>query len=213
MKAKNDYPDTGIPKQEVGSKVDAVEKISLADEATAIDFFGVVKERLLSVNKWAEFAGTNMSTFQLTDAFGNQVNRAAEEGDYLKIDIPGPGTALGKGYDWVKIEEFKTESKPDMDMITMRVRPAENPLSKNTETAHFLTEQASSTFQVKRVGKHIYAEEHGRNEQANTYTSDTLDNLRNMVVGWAAMLGFSYPQWKALVKGLIRFPGEKKKHK
>ncbi|MCJ0743693.1 hypothetical protein [Pedobacter montanisoli] len=211
MKTKNDYPDKRIPEQEVGSKVDAVEKLSLADEATAIDFFRVVKERLLSVNKWAEFAGTNMSTFQLTDASGNLVNRAAKEGDYLKIDIPGPGTALGKGYDWVKIEEIKEEGDKDTDILTMRVRPAENPLSRNPETAHFLTEQASSTFQVKRMGKHIYAEEHGRNEQANTYTSDTLDNLRNMVVGWAAMLGFSYPQWKALVKGLVKFPGKDKK--
>jgi hypothetical protein len=207
METRNENPEERyIPSQEIGSKIDAVEQLSLPDEAAAIAFFPIVKERLLNVNKWAEIAGESLSTFQLTNAFGNPVERWAEVGDYLKIDIPGPGTSLGKGYDWVQIEEIIIESEEGMDMVTMRARPSDNPLVKSKDTAHFLTEQASSTFQVKRIGKHIYAEEHGRNEQANTYTTDTWDNLRNMFVGWAAMIGFSYPQWKALVKGLVKYP-------
>lgn len=209
----NHSEDERLPQQEIGSQIDVVEKLSLPDETVAIAFFPIVKDRLLSVNKWAELAGTEMSAFQLTNAFGNPVDRRAEVGDYLQIDIPGPGTGLGKGYDWVKIEEITMESEVGMDMVTMRVRPADNPLSASNETAHFLTEQATSTFLVKRVGKHIYAEEHGRNEQANTYTKDTVDNLRNLFVGWAATLGFSYPQWKALVKGLIQFTADEQENK
>jgi len=203
--SKDQSADQHIPEQKLGSYVDAAEQLTLSDEATASAFFNVVKERLLSVDKWSDFAGTAMSAFSLTDASGNPVNRLAQEGDYIRIDIPGPGTGLGKGYDWVKVEEIAMESEGNRESLTMRVRPADNPRSGSGETAHFFTEQASSTFQVKRNGRHISAEEHGRNEQANTYTASTADNLRNMFVGWAATLGFSYPQWKSLVKGLIQF--------
>ncbi len=192
-----------IPPQEIGEKMDVVEKRVFDDEATAIAFFQLVRTRLLDVNRWASLAGTEMSSFQLTNTHGNPVERLAEEGDYLKIDIPGPGTKIGKGYDWVLVEAIIEEQEVGMEAVTLRARPAPNPLSKSNDTAHFLTEQASSTFQVKRIRKNIYAEEHGRNEQANTYTVNTIDNVRNMLVGWAAMVGFSYPQWKSLVTGLL----------
>lgn len=204
MKAADDFGKQYIPKQRLGEYLDVKEERTFATETEAVDFFSIARKRLLDVNHWAKLAGTALSSFQLTNAFGNVVDRYAEVGDYLRIDIPGPGTALGKGYDWVKIEEIAEEREAGMDMISLRARPASNPLSATSnETAHFLTEQATSTFQIKRIGRHIYAEEHGRNEQANTYTASTVDNLRNMLVGWAAMVGFSYPQWKALVKGLI----------
>jgi hypothetical protein len=204
MSTADDFGKQYIPKQRLGEYLDVKEERTFATEDEAVAFFLIARKRLLDVNRWSELAGTALSSFKLTNGFGNAVDRYAEVGDYLCIDIPGPGTALGKGYDWVRIEEIAEESEEGMDMISLRARPASNPLlGNNNETAHFLTEQATSTFQIKRIGKHIYAEEHGRNEQANTYTTSTLDNLRNMFVGWAAMMGFSYPQWKALVKGLI----------
>ncbi|MNL25317.1 hypothetical protein D3C87_1467950 [compost metagenome] len=85
----------------------------------------------------------------------------------------------------------------------MTVRPSANPLTDSQDTAHFLTNEATSTFQVKRVGNRIYAEEHGRNEVPNTDTKYTMDNIRNTFVGWGAKIGLSYPQWKSLVKGLL----------
>lgn len=192
-----------IPPQEIGVQMDVVEKRSFEEELAAINFFELVKYRLLDINRWSSLAGNQLSKFQLTNAFGNPIEGLANTGDYFKIDIPGPGSAIGEGYDWVFIESITGEKEAGMEMLTLKVRPAANPLSTSTDTAHFLTEQATSTFQVKRIGKHIYAEEHGRNEQANTFTSNTADNIRNMFVGWAATLGLSFPQWKALVKGLL----------
>lgn len=195
-----------IPPQKIGEQMDAEEVRDFDDEAAAIEFFELVKHRLLDVNHWATLAGNGMSTFQLTNAFGNAVERLAQQGDYIKIDIPGPGSSAGKGYDWVLIETIVEAAEVGMELLTIRARPTSSPISNSKDTAHFLTEQATSTFQVKRIGKHIYAEEHGRNEQANTYTADTLDNICNMAVGWVAMLGLSYPQWKSLLKGLLAAP-------
>lgn len=193
-----------VPAQEIGTKMDVVERIKLGSEDEAIHFFQTVKERLLDVNSWAEFAGGASSDFYLTDANGVQVHRKAIGGDHIKIDIPGPGTRTGGGYDWVTIDEIKSQVFDGVEVLSMTARPSSNPLNKEADTAHFLTQQATSTFQVKRMGRTIYAEEHGRNETPNTHTDHAVDNIRNTVVGWGAKIGFSYPQWKALVKGLLK---------
>lgn len=67
----------------------------------------------------------------------------------------------------------------------------------------FFTSEATSTFQVKRIGQTVYAEEHGRNEVPNKDTSFATDNIRNTFVGWSAKIGLSYPQWKSLVEGIV----------
>ena len=203
MDKNEKFANEHIPQQEIGEKMDAVEQRAFEIEADAKEFFMLARYRLLDVNRWGVLAGNELSQFQLTDAAGNLIEGLAKEGDYIKIDIPGPGSGTGDGYDWVYIEAIIDEREIGMEAVSLVARPAANPLSTNEDTAHFLTEQATSTFQVKRIGKHIYAEEHGRNEQANTYTTSTIDNIRNMIVGWAAMLGFSYPQWKSLVRGLL----------
>ncbi|TKC07112.1 hypothetical protein [Pedobacter frigoris] len=193
-----------VPPQHTGSEMNAVEKIELASEAEAVHFFKTVKERLLDVNRWTEIAGGVMSDFFLTDAEGNLVHRKATSGDHIRIDIPGPGTQTGGGYDWVTIEEIKAQVLDDAEVLSMTVRPSANPLTRGEDTAHFLTDEATSTFQVKCIGRTIYAEEHGRNEVPNTDTESTIDNIRNTFVGWGAKAGFSYPQWKTLVKGLLK---------
>ncbi|MEQ7801826.1 hypothetical protein ABDJ41_18670 [Pedobacter sp. ASV1-7] len=94
-KEQNNLGEAHVPAQYVGSEMNAVEKIELASEAEAFYFFSVVKERLLDVNRWTEFAGGGMSDFFLTDNAGNLVQRKATGGDHIRIDIPGPGTQTG----------------------------------------------------------------------------------------------------------------------
>ena len=203
MTTKNTNGPDYLPKQEIGTEMNAVEKKVLNSEQEAIDFYETVKQKLFNVSCWAEISKVPISTFKLTDSSGQEVDRKVEEGDYLKIDIPGPGTSTGEGYDWVVIEEIKEEKSENMDLTSMTVRPSANPANDNDDVAHFLKDQATSTFQVRRIGLEVSAEEHGRNEVPNSDTDHALDNIRNTIVGWSAKIGFSYPQWKSLVVGLI----------
>lgn len=195
--------DEHVPAQYKGSEMNAVEQLVCDTEAEAIGFFDMVKQRLLNVNEWGELAELPMSSFRLTDGNGKEIPGPAKEGDYFKIDIPGPGTEAGKGFDWVVVESITADKNSDSEYLSMRVRPVANPTGEATDVAHFLESGATSTFQVKRVGTTITAEEHGRNEVPNTSTGKSLDNVRNTLVGWGAKLGLSYPQWKSLVKGLL----------
>jgi len=196
-KPKEDF----IPEQEQGSKMDAVETRNFNTLVEAEELFTVAADRLRSVNQWAAYSG--ISEFKLFDSGGDHVSRKAEIGDYIRIDIPGPGTAAGGGFDWVHIEDIQTEQTETSNQIAMRVRPCSNPLNDHAEVAHFLKSDATSTFIVKRTGTLVSAEEHGRNEMPNAGEGSLADRSRNVLVGIAAKVGFSYPQWKLLVKGLL----------
>ncbi|RAJ35576.1 hypothetical protein [Pedobacter cryoconitis] len=192
-----------IPKQQEGGQLDTTAKTEFSSMEEAKAFYQIAKSRLLNVSCWAEICKVPLSTFTLTDANGHEVIREAEEGDYLKINIPGPATHTGDGFDWVHIEKIEEETAIQASVITIQARPAPNPTQQNPETAHFFSQQATSTFQVKQSGNTVSAEEHGRNEVPNTDTSNLTDNIRNILVGWTAKIGLSYPQWKSLVKGIV----------
>lgn len=194
---------THIPQQIDGGKSDAVETIDLKDEALAISFFHATREKLYDVNNWARISKITLSKFKLFDREGQPVNRPVREQDFIRIDIPGPGLHIGKGFDWVYVESILDEVRAEESVFSIRVYPAPCPGSPTGRIAHFLHAHASSTFQICRLGTIVRAEEHARNEKANLKTGNWKDNLRNLIVGVAASLGLSYPQWKSLVKGLI----------
>lgn len=205
MKNEENVPigEEHVPEQYKGSEMNTVEELVCDTEAEAISIFNVVKQRLLDVNNWGEMAELPMSSFRLTDDSGKKITGPAKEGDYFKIDIPGPGTEAGKGFDWVVVESIKAGKDTESEYLSMRVRPMANPSGEASDVAHFLEDGATSTFQVKRMGTTLTAEEHGRNEVPNTDTDKTFDNARNTLVGWSAKLGLSYPQWKSLVRGML----------
>lgn len=175
-----------IPKQQEGGQTDTTAKTEFSSPEEAKAFYQIAKNRLLNVSCWAEICKVPLSTFTLTDPEGHEVIREVEADDYLKINIPGPGTHTGDGFDWVRIEKIEEEITPLFSVITMQARPAANPTQQDPEIAHFFNQQATSTFLVKQSGNTVYAEEHGRNEVPNTDTSNITDKIRNTLVGWTA---------------------------
>lgn len=192
-----------IPAQHTGGQLDTQAESRFPTTELAKAFYQIAQKRLLTPSGWAEICKVPLSTFSHTDEQGNVVERQVQTGDYLRIDIPGPGSHSGDGFDWVRIEKVEEEFTPDAEVTTLQARPAANPKSEDTSTAHFFTAMATSTFQVKRSGNTVYAEEHGRNELPNTDSPHLADQIRNTLIGWTAKIGLSYPQWKSLVKGIV----------
>lgn len=194
-----------VPGNEEGLKTDTESSITFENEAEAEKHFQIVKSRLLNVSGWKEFSKAGSSGFQLVDNAGNEVSRTAQEGDYFSINIPAPSTDSGEGYDWVYIEKIEEQNEPlqQMETTAIKVRPSGNPHNNSHDVSHFFEGKASSTFLVKREGCTITASVHGRNEAPNTESEDFSDKIRNAVVAFGAMLGFSKAQWKSLVEGLI----------
>jgi hypothetical protein len=205
MQESEDKEKPTVPQQHEGSKKDIDYSVEASDADEARKIFTSARERLLDVNRWKDVSGPASATFRLTDRNGNELNRAVEKGDLFRIDLPAPGPAEGKGYDWVVVEAVEASQKPEHDKETLaiRVRPTPSPLTKGDETAHFFNDKATSSFVLERDGRKVTAAVYGRNEVPNTETHNIIDKVRNAIVGSTAILGFSNVQWKSLVKGVI----------
>ena len=201
--------DNMVPPQHVGKKLDTENEVNAPSEEEAKGLFQLATQRLLNVNEWDKICGPLSSVFRLTDNGGALKEGQPTPGDHFRIDVPGPGSKTGEGYDWVRVEAIDDHRNPnaDSESVTIKVRPATNPRNSNNDTAHFLSEEATSSFRVAREGRVVRAEVHGRNEVPNTDAEKPIDKVRNAVVGTGAVAGMSNPQWKSLVNGLL----EKKK--
>ena len=201
-----------IPHQHTGAESNTSYIIELSSTAEAQKVFLHARENLLQVNKWHDLSGPATAYFQLTDHNGREVDREAIPGDFLRINIPGPGNAK-TGYDWVKVENVEEQTSHSFHVWTaIKVRPATPPVPTTNNTAHFFSEQATSTFIVERKGTTVRASVLGRNETVNEQSKGWLDTMRNTIVAFAAMLGFNKPQWKSLVKGILRYSTDLSPH-
>lgn len=201
----SDPKDKIIPPQEEGGEKNIEETVKTVDENDARKLFFVARNRLLDINRWHELAGSATANFMLVGPDGQPAHRTAENGDFFKIDIPGPGSSEGNGADWVQVEaiEDKSDANGAYECIAMRVRPAHNPENKSKDVAHFFNDHATSSFIVERRGSEVTAAVYGRNEVANTESENVVDKVRNAIIGTTAKAGASDIQWKALVKGLV----------
>jgi hypothetical protein len=192
-----------VPPQFKGQEIEAEATKDLKDETDAKRLYNEAKKKLLDVNNWKKIAGAITANFQIIDEKGKVVNREVKKGDYLRIDIPGPGTKEGDGYDWVLVEELNEINKGSIQSVGFRVRPHENPFGKKNETSHFYSREATSSFIITRENLKVISWIIDRNLLPNTEPGSIADKVRDVAVGVSAIAGFSQIQWQGLADGLI----------
>jgi hypothetical protein len=193
-----------VPEHYTGKPIDTESSIVLDSVEEAKQFFQTVKRRLQHVNAWHQVAGQFSAEFQLVNAEGREVDRAVQQGDYFKIDVPGPGSKSGEGYDWVRVEEIEDHAEQDTETFGIRVRPAQNPQNNDHDVAHFYSPESTSSFTVTRTGNTVTAGVYDRNTKANQQPDSVVDKVRDAVVGFFGLLSFSKIQWKAFTNGLVK---------
>ena len=204
----NENDHTGlIPENTEGKKITAASSTSFENNVQAAAFYKTARERLLSVRNWGSMTGALSADFALTDEKGIEVDRTPQKGDHFRIDIPGPGSSAGQGYDWARVEDIREVSKGESASIAIMVRPASNPRTDNPDVAHFYSEKSSSTFIVTLENKGVTGSIYDRNIQANEETNEPKDKLRNAIAGFGAKRGFSKLQWQALADSIVELKG------
>ncbi|MGB3798918.1 MAG: hypothetical protein WA952_03835 [Lewinella sp.] len=189
-----------LPVRRVGSHHDTVSMY--CTEGAAEEAYRTVKARFHAINRWREMNDNIGTDFQLCGPTGEEVSRPPREGDFIRIDLTGPGSPSGAGYDWVKITQL-AEEDGDYPWAAMTVTPSGQPGEDGKTVAHFYQKGATNTFLVRRVGGCILAEVHGRNEQPNTEKGPVLYRLRNQAVALVGKLGFGKVQWKDWTDGMV----------
>ena len=199
-------PESLIPQQCTGVENETHHHVTADSEAAAEHMFNRAKARLLQVNEWAVTAEGMSAKFLLCDSVGSALSRPAQQGDFVRIDLPGPGRASNTGYDWVVLDPVEVgideAGNPWLVVIT---RPTADPMSNKPDepdTAHFFSDASAGIFVIRHCGLRVEGSHYGRNEQPNTDGS-FMDKARDLVVAVGAYLGLSQTQWSNLVKGLL----------
>lgn len=196
-----------LPPQRTGRQTDFTHEKKFDSLEAAHHAFQAAAARLLSVDNWHVYAGSGSALFTLCNNEGAPVYEMAKEGFFFSIDLPGPGSNAGEGLEWVIIEKLAAEGSRHTaeEYLLMRVRPVADPRKTGTEIAHFYKDVSTSTFVVRRDGMVLSAGAHGRNETPNNESVGLHDKIRNTGVALMARAGFSGPQWKQLMEGLVEF--------
>lgn len=194
-----------IPPETKGKNVNLEQSMDAGTKEAATAAYQKACERMLNPAVWHKLCGPASAKFVLTTDTGDETRGAAKKGDYFKIDIPGPGSSEGDGYDWVTVEFIEEINNPghDEDLYGMKLRASSNPSKEGAETAHFFTDEATSSFIIHRKGIKVTASYHGRNEVPNISTGKATDNVRNSLVALGAFAQLSEVQWTALIKGFL----------
>lgn len=198
---------TGIPLQKKGGFHDTESQKQYIDSEKKIAQYAILKERFLSVNQWKSYCGEGFADFRLYDSLGNYVERLPKVGDFIRIDIPGPGGFEAKGYDWVEIIEISENyiNKNEIENLLIICRPSTMPGNKKSNHIfHFYSDEATSSFMISRTENSIKAAVYGRNESPN-WNANFFDKIRNFLIAVGGMFGVSKIQWKRLSDQFLDF--------
>ncbi|MFN1219234.1 hypothetical protein ACKW6Q_19900 [Chryseobacterium kwangjuense] len=194
----------GVPEQQYGGSHDT-ESEKRFEPALLLSKFEILQNRFFSINQWQSYCGEGFADFRLYDHKGDLAERNPQKGDFIRIDIPGPGEKEAEGYDWVEVTDICFCEERNSESICMTCRPSEDPNNvKNDHITHFYSSKATSTFMISRTTENLTAAVYGRNESPNL-NAELIDTVRNIFVAAGGMIGISKIQWKKLTDGLLDF--------
>lgn len=201
----NSDTSTFIPQQYTGKKADLEKSITKQSKQETIVTYNRACKRLLNPLIWHELAGSLSASFIPVNADGSEIKRLLQPRDFLMIDIPGPGSLRGNGYDWVIVEKIAENVAAGFEnSFGIVLRSSVNPQQPVEGNAHFFDGSATSTFIIKYKENEVIATYHGRNEEPNTENVPTLNKIRNAMVSAGAMSFLSELQWLALLHGFLQ---------
>lgn len=196
----------GVPVQKKGAFHDTESKRSFESAELVANHFEILKNRFFSIHRWKEYGGDLSADFRLFDCVGSYVERMPRKGDYIRIDIPGPGDIKAKGYDWVEVMKIDDRCYGDeLERYLLVCRPSAVPQSNEEHIAHFYARESSSSFIISRGIDYIKAGIYGRNEVPNISRTGFFGRIRNLLVSIGGFFQLTKIQWKSLADGFLDF--------
>ncbi|RXJ44350.1 hypothetical protein [Gelidibacter gilvus] len=193
-----------IPEQLKGGSHDIVSMHCANTVDKAQDNYEELQRRLTAVNEWHTFSEKIKAEFVLVDPINDQSTDELKVGNLIRIDIPGPGSPSGSGYDWTEITNVETGNEGhEFPFFSFTVKPCPAPDTNDDTVAHFYNKESTNTFIVRRIGTCIYVEVHGRNQIENTSDAPLLDIVRNKAVAIGSKFGIGSLNWTGFTSGLL----------
>lgn len=193
-----------LPAQYKGKEIIVESRVDTTDTAMQQQLLQTAILKLKDVNKWHRIMGQPFATFQLTDSNGTELKGdSPQSGMHFRIDIAGPGSSAGQGFDWVRVVRTLDFEQNNYNGTFITVQPSDNPTSSDNHTAHFYEASSSSTFLVYSDSTGVCAMVIDRNIAVNTDNGSIADSLRNTIFGGVGKAAFSKIQWKLLADAFL----------
>lgn len=183
-----------------GGKYDSIQRRYF--DVDEIDFIEKIKLTFFDINRWYQLFG-NATTFQVTDQKGQEKFGRIAVGDLVKIQIPGPKSNVGGGYDWVEIHEISEMSKGHFSKLSIVLTPCSKPGSPYN-IAHFYSSLSKNYFSIIYSPTEIRAEVHGRNEVPNYKNLSLRDKARNFLVANGGLFGLGKIHWEIWATNILK---------
>lgn len=196
----------GVPEQYKGAYHDTESDRYFDNTNLLNQQFEFLKNRFCNINHWKDYCGKMSADYKLFDHNGSFIDRAPVEGDFMRIDIPGPGDPEAKGFDWVEIVKVDNRCYGDeLERYLISCRPSKSPDTRNSHIVHFYSEESTSTLVISRGKNYIKIGIYGRNEVANFSKTGFLGKIRNFLISLGGFTKATKLQWKSLADGLLDF--------
>ncbi len=187
-----------------GEAVEVQQDLILANREDARTAFENGRKKMLDINNWNKYVEGVVSELQLIHDSGELADASAAEGDYIRIDIPGRGSEIGYGYDWVRIEQWEEEDQEEFSSITFTVYPIADPQQKKEGVAHFYSGDSSATFRLRRERNLVTVSVREDNLTINPLAERSVaGTMRQALIGDAGLFGYTPFQWKQLTSALL----------
>lgn len=157
----------------------------------AEDLFVDAKDRMLDINNWTKYSGSNAFSLKLTDSHGHDVSRHARRGDHVFASNSGPG--MEEESDWLFVSALQYDDYPDDNLETFAIKLMLTELPKGDEAFNDPADDPVTSIVVERNRLNVRA----------TLMPATDHHAHDTVI---AVMPDS--EWQLLMKGLIEYFGE-----
>jgi len=197
----------GIPPQIKGAFHDTESQKNFNVPELAVQKYIELKKRFLDINHWKDYCGKGSTGFKLYNGLGGALERLPQVGDFVRINIPGPGDNRAGGFDWVQIVELNAQfiHGDEIESQLMICRPSRMPGDSSGRISHFYSQEATSSFRIARGRDFIRVEIYGRNETPNYSGRGFINKIRNFIITIGGFARLSKIQWKCIADGLLDF--------
>ena len=195
----------GIPNQTEGAYHDTEKTKDLGSLEICDIRYRMIKRNFLAINHWKDLGRKGSAEFKLYDSDGNFKTTQPIEGDFIRIDIPGPGDFKAKGYDWVRIIKLTYEFglKDELECLTMVTQPSQEPSDRSDHIAHFYSKKSTASFRIAKGKDFVRVGIYGRNELSNVSDPGFFGRIRNFFIASGGFVHLTKLQWSELADGLI----------
>ncbi len=169
--------------------------VTAMSDQMASGIFRLASRRLLHVKEWSSLDGSLLSTCQLIDERGKQVDREVHQNDYLMLEDDAESPK------WIQIESVEEKTGEGTESTILKARATKSPWSLEEGNPTISRQMRPGIISVVKRGLNITARVYA-DSPANKFLN-VGDRMKYISMAAYSTLGGYRVQWRSLVNAIL----------